>query len=316
MRRRDRRIAKLQRRLADRREELARDPSFQARLFAERRVRQHEVDLGTPSWSVISDGKFAVYDVVKSLGVEVPEQLGRWDDPADIPWDDLPDRVVVKAAFGSTSRGVFPLERRHDGWLVVTHDQTRTGAQLVAELTDGLEQGLYRGPFGAEEFLEDGVGDPLPIDLKVYAFHGEVPLVVVARTGRHGDLDDTRYRVVDARGRDLIDATTNPALNSETGVRPEGGLATVDLAITLPPRLDEVVGVASHLSLALGLPFARIDLYSLPRRIVFGEVTPRPGGRQWFGADLDARLGDAWERALARLAVQPAPSPRTTPRLG
>ena len=316
VRRRDQRIAELQRRLADRREELAHAPSFKTRLFAEHRVRQYEVDLGTPSPDVISEGKFAVYDEVASLGIDVPEQFGRWGSPTDIPWNELPDRVVVKSAFGSTSRGVLPVERLDGGWRIVTHDQIRTSSQLVAHLVDGVERGRIRGPFGAEELLDDRVGHLLPIDLKAYSFYGEVPLVVVGRTGRHGDLEHTRYRVVDGDGRDLIDTRSNPALATTTGARPQGGLAKIDLTVPVPPRLDEVVRVASRLSVELGLPFARIDLYSLPGRVVFGEVTPRPGGPQWFGADLDARLGDAWERATARRAVDLAPRPRTAPWLG
>lgn len=307
--RRERRIAELQARLAATHEENAHVPSFQGRLFAERRMRRHEHDVGVPSPSVISRGKFWVYDLVRSHGVDVPEQLGRWDDPADIPWDDLPDLVVVKSAFGSTSRGVLPLRRVDDGWQVVTHDSTMTSAQLVAGLTDRVTRGRIRGPFGAEEFLDGDEPGGLPIDLKAYAFYGEVPVIVVFRSGTHGTLDETRYRVVDPAGTDLIDAETNPALAAHTGVEPEAGLARIDLTIPTPEHLDRVVDIAARLSIAMRLPFARIDLYSLRGRVVFGEVTPRPGGRQWLGSELDWRLGDAWERAQARLTRDLAAAP-------
>ena len=50
------------------------------------------------------------------------------------------------------------------------------------------------------------------------------------------------------------------------------------------------------------LPFARIDLYDVPGRLVFGEVTPRPGAAASGSAPhLDVLMGAAWERAEARL---------------
>jgi hypothetical protein len=59
--------------------------------------------------------------------------------------------------------------------------------------------------------------------------------------------------------------------------------------------------VASRVSVAIRAPFSRIDLYDIHGRIVFGEVTPRPGGPQWLGEELDVTLGEAWERAQVRL---------------
>ena len=62
----------------------------------------------------------------------------------------------------------------------------------------------------------------------------------------------------------------------------------------------ETSETAERLSLAIRAPFSRLDFNNVGDRIVFGEVTPRPGGPQWFGPDLDAMLGDTWERAIVR----------------
>ena len=152
--------------------------------------------------------------------------------------------------------------------------------------------------------------------MKVYAFYGEVPLLQITRSDDHGNLDATRYRMVDAQGSDLIDADSHPALDPAIGVDPAHRLGRIDLAIPTPPNLDEVVATASRLSVAMRLPFARIDLYPLRDRVVFGEVTPRPGGRQWLGADLDTRLGESWERALARFANDVAAGMSPEPQHG
>jgi len=315
--RRDRRIATLQARLSAASEVAAKQPSFQGRLFAENRIRAYERETGTYPPSVISRGKFGVLQLVSSHGIEIPEQLGRWNDPEEIAWDELPERVVIKADRGSTGRGVLPLRRDGDGWQVITHRQVLTPEEVAAELRERVEQKLIKGPFAAEGFLDDGDdSEPLPCEVKAYAFYGEVPLLQITRSDDHGNLGATRYRIVDAQGIDLIDANTHPALNATVGVDPAHRLDRIDLAIPTPPRLDEVADTASRLSVAMRLPFARIDLYPLRDRVVFGEVTPRPGGRQWLGAELDAMLGEAWERALARFSHDVAAGMSPEPQHG
>ena len=319
--RRDRRLATLQARLSEASEISANRPSFQARLYAEGRIRAHEREAGRYAPSVISRGKFWVYQLVSSHGVEIPEQLGRWGAPEEIAWDDLPERVVIKADRGSTGRGVLPLRRVGTRWQVITHDTVLAAEQLAAELRTRVEQGRIKGPFGAEGFLEDGDdSEPLPCEVKAYSFYGEVPLLQITRSDEHANLDATRYRMVDAHGSDLINAETHPALDAAIGVDPAHRLDRIDLTLSLPSRLDEVADIASRLSVAMRLPFARIDLYPLQDRVVFGEVTPRPGFRQWLGVDLDTRLGEHWERAIARLGHDVAagmpPEPQRGPHGG
>jgi hypothetical protein len=90
----------------------------------------------------------------------------------------------------------------------------------------------------------------------------------------------------------------------------------VDQTIPVPTALDELCDSASRLSVAIRAPFSRIDMYRIGDRSVFGEVTPRPGGPQWFGRELDVRLGEAWERALIRLARDVAHGMSPEPEFG
>ena len=285
---RDRRIAKLTRRVAKlekSRQTMARKPSFQVRLNEEKRLRKLEVEIGAPSRSVIAGGKFYVYDLVRSHGIDIPEQMGRWEDPGDIPWDDLPDAVVIKSARGAASRGVLPLHRVDGGWRISTQDATLTGGQIVADLRSLVAAGSIQPPFGAEEFLDNGSGIP-PVDTKVYTFYGEAPVAVMRRVDEHGPDGSAQYRIVDAKGTDLIDTYYGQP---------------TDPTIPLPGALAELFEVAGRVSLAIRAPFARVDLYDIRGRIVFGEVTPRPGSPGWFGPELDITLGEAWERAQVRL---------------
>lgn len=303
--RRDERIARLQRRvkkLEKVREAMVTRPSYQVRVNEERRLRRLEEEIGAPSRSVIAGGKFHVYDLVSSHGIDVPEQLGRWDDPADIPWDDLPDAVVIKSAFGAASRGVLPLRRVDGGWRVATDDRTLRGTEIAADLASLLADGTIRPPLGAEEFLDDGSGST-PVDTKVYAFYGETPIALVRQVDRHGPGGSARFRVVDVHGTDQLDTYRGQP---------------TDPSIPLSAALGDIFDAARRVSLAIRAPFSRIDFYDIRGRIVFGEVTPRPGAAQWFGPDLDVRLGEAWERAQVRLwrdlANGMSPDPEWGPR--
>ncbi len=279
--RRDARIRALTKRL----DPPSAEPSFRAMVHSERRMAGLGRAGGT---SVIKGGKFHVYDIARSHGLDVPEQLGRWSDPREIPWDELPDLVVIKSKHGTGARGVVPLRRVEGGWQVVDGDgKTTTGADVANLLLARVDAGRITGPFAAEEFLdEDGTGSHAPTDVKIYAFYGSAPLALLRSVVRHGD-PRARIRVVDRDGHDLVGRYKGRPTDSTVGP---------------PAQLAEMFEIAERLSVAIRAPFSRIDLYGIGDRIVFGEVTPRPGGPQWFGRKLDRSLGDAWERAHVRLS--------------
>ena len=316
--RRDETIARLKRKVADLRADQAaldtdlkmrtawardvRQPSYQARLHIERRLRRLETELGMPSKSVIRHGKFHVYDLARSHGISPPVEYGRWEHPTAIPWADLPDLLVIKAAYGRSQRGVLPLRRAGLEWQIVTTDESWSAEQLTARLTTLVEDGDIGGPFVAEQFLdEDGTGTRLPTDVKVYAFYGEVPMVVLRRPGRRGEhVSLTPFRAVDAHGRDIVGLET-PSL--------------IDPALPVPALLAETVEAASRLSVAIRAPFSRLDFYCI-HDVIFGEVTPRPGGDGWHGPVVDQMLGEAWERAQVRLACDIAAGMSAEPEFG
>jgi hypothetical protein len=262
-------------------------PSFGARIQTERLKAQRGRPEDMPSTSIISEGKFANYELVRSHGFDVPQQFGRWERPEDIPWDDLPDRVVVKPARGSTARGVAPLIRVPGGWRVATYKDVVSTEQVVERLAELLDEERIAGPFGAEELLDGSNGpNTLPIDVKAYTFYGEVPLLLLCKRRRHGRPSRSQFRYIDPTGQDLAGiAERSPTAHT----------------IDPPANLDRVIEVASGLSLMFRAPFARIDLFAVGDRVVFGEVTPRPGGTEWFGPELDATLGATWDAAESRL---------------
>ena len=120
--------------------------------------------------------------------------VGLWDTPEDIPWDDLPDQVVLKSHTGASSRGVFPLRRIDGRWFVVTRPEPIEPAEVVEQLTALAREGRIDGPFFGQQLIGEGRDDALPTELRVYCFYGEVGVVNVRRATSHGDNAGTRAR--------------------------------------------------------------------------------------------------------------------------
>lgn len=226
------------------------------------------------------------YAVARSHGVATPRVLGVWDQVADIPWADLPERFVLKSDGGSTGRGVLPLERHGTGFRLV--DGTRElSAEEIVEHYARVGEGA-RPPYFAEELLP-GSGVPLPDDVKIYVFHGEVAYVMIRRMPVHADTAQGRVRMLTAEGDDL-------------GTVQRG--RTLDPTVPVPAQLALLVQTAVVLSLAVPLPYVRVDLYAVgDDGVVLGELTPLPGDSQIFTRTWDRRLGEMYDRAEARLQV-------------
>ena len=258
-------------------------PSFARYVYAERRINAHLGDRNFPGRPNQIARKLKSYSFAQSHGVRIPGLLGLWDEPEDIPWDTLPDRLVIKSHTGAASRGVFPLRRVDGRWFVVTRPEPVEPTQIVERLTALVSAGRIGGPFFAQELIGEGRDDTLPTEIRVFGFYGEVGVVNVRRTTRLGDDAGTRTR------RFLEDGRPGP-LHSRH-----------DEEISLPDVFEAAVDVGRRLSLHIPRAFVRVDLLDGGGEVVFGELTPRPGGPHYFGAEHDLLLGELWEKAQARV---------------
>ena len=257
-------------------------PSFRRYLYAERRIAGMMPRRGDRGQVVTR--KLKSYAFAQSHGVAIPRVFDVWDRLEDIEWDDLPAAVVLKSNGGSSAQGVVPLRRDGDRWRIVTREDVLAPAEIVERLRTRQDQGRIRRPFFAEELLSGVDDDSLPVDVKVYAFYGEVGLVLLRSVSAHGV--EQRFRVI------LPDGTDHGRACPED---------VYDATIPIPTNFTEVVRAAERLSLGVPLAFVRVDLYDIGGRIVFGEFTPRPGGTEDYGPELDAQLGRLCERAQSRL---------------
>jgi hypothetical protein len=257
-------------------------PSFRRLVHAERRIAAMIPNRGDRGHLVTR--KLKSYAFAQSHGVAIPRVFDVWNRLEDIAWDDLPAAVVMKSNGGAGARGVVPMRRQGDHWRIVTSEDAITPTQIVELLRAHLDRGRIRAPFFAEELLPGIDDDKLPVDAKVYAFYGEVGLVLLRSVAHHGRVK--RFRAILPDGTDF-------GRSCPTDV--------YDPTIPIPTNFTEVVRVAERLSLSVPRAFVRVDLYDVGERVVFGEFTPRPGGSEDYGPELDAQLGRLWERAHSRV---------------
>lgn len=287
--RRDAQIAKLKRTVANRTADLERSyskPSFRRLVYAERRLAAHMRGLGSRDRGQVVTRKLTSYSFAVSHGVDVPQVFAVWAKPEHIEWDDLPEEVVIKSNGGTASRGVMPLRRTSGGWTVVTTSNTISASEIVDLLRARAAEGLVHGPYFAEELLGRGVGNLLPVDVKIYAFYGEISHVLLRRVSVHGDSSATTFRVIYPDGTDA-----GPVIRGMTH----------DEGIPVPPNLDAMCDAAARLSLGIPRAHVRVDMYDIDGRVVFGEFTPRPGNPMDYEPVLDEAIGHYWERAHARV---------------
>lgn len=261
-------------------------PSFRRYVALDRRLADLGIRLEskTPRLAVLQ--KLYAQDIARACGVATPQVFATWATAEGISLGELPNEFVLKSAGGASSRGVLPLRRTTGGYELISHDTRLTEDDVREHFLDQTGSRRLRAPFFAEELLRGTTGDIIPLDIKVYAFYGEVGHVLLRRVVRHGDPESVTARYLDADGADLGPLTPD---------------RTIDASIPIPARLPDALDAARRLSVAVRLPFVRVDLYETERGTVFGELTPRPGGPQRYRREHDRLLGAMWEEAQARL---------------
>ncbi|WP_291042544.1 ATP-grasp fold amidoligase family protein [Herbiconiux sp.] len=225
----------------------------------------------------------------------LPQAFAVLDDPAELLRLELPERYVVKPTHGSGAAIVVSPEAPADAELpparwswVYRHVRPEAARrELLVGIAEHWATQLYgQGPnrewaYGrvppkviVEEMLE-GEGGGIPDDFKFFVFHGRC---------HHIQVDAGRF---EGRTQDFHRPDWEHLPLS-------GGPPWIDPPRPRPDRLDEMIAVAERLG--EGTDFVRVDLYLLPDRIVFGELTSYPAGGDspFEPASFDAEFGRPW----------------------
>jgi hypothetical protein len=216
-----------------------------------------------------------------------------------VDWAALPQEFVAKASHGSGAVVIvwegaplgsrLPANAGQVEWdrFAVRPDVTvrpRLAALIDRWMALDFEFGPGRLPEWAyrgvpprvivEELLLDADGG-VPRDYKFYVFDGSVQMFQVD-TARYGHHQREFFRS-DGSPLEVVGSVDRPTVSS-----------------ALPASLPRMLEIAAEL--ARGMDFLRVDLYDLPDRIVFGELTSTPGA----GAvplqprEFDRELGTYW----------------------
>jgi len=190
-------------------------------------------------------------------------------DPSKIPFDDLPQKFVVKTNHGSGSNLLVeqPVDRRTiveklKGWLGQNYYWTLREYQYFK----------IKPRILVEKFLETNGGWPL--DYRVWCFDGKPEVIQV------DNHDHNINPFYDLNWSRLALHYRDPGIKQE---------------IERPVNLGEMLSVAARLS--EGFDFVRVDIYSFDGKIYFGEMTfmPAAGSFRLMPEEWENRLGKKWK---------------------
>ena len=247
-----------------------RNPRTFNEKIAWRKLYQHN-----PLFPIFSDKVAVKAEIAKLTGAQhIIETLWVGNNPEDIPFDGLKPPYVIKVNH-SSSGNVF---------IRTAQDIKRD--KIVASMRQqlGFSHGhMYRewGYLGIPrkvmvERMVEMPGDAVPEDYKFYTYHGRVHFI-------HVDWD--RFR---GQKRNFYDREWNLLpVKLEFPPPTEPG--------SKPVNLGQMINLAEKIGAQFD--FVRVDLYSPPQGVLFGEVTFYPGAglRPFIPKDWDNKFGEPWK---------------------
>ena len=230
-----------------------------------------------PEYTQMVDKAEAKKYVANIIGEEhIIPTYAVYDTVDEIDFNVLPNQFVLKCTHDS-------------GGIVICHDKKNLDrAMAIKTLRDGLKKNYYNikreWPYKnvtpriiAEKYMcdEDKVLEVEQLrDYKIFCFNGEPKFI---------EVDYDRYvnhklNVYDLNWNFVDFYMTSP--NDE------------NVKIPRPQRLETMLEYARKLS--AGIPFLRVDLYSVGDMIYFGELTFHPGSGMidFHPQEYDLKLGD------------------------
>jgi hypothetical protein len=219
--------------------------------------------------------KCAVYDYVRARtgSAHLNRMLGVYQQISEIPWDDLPEKFVLKATHAS-------------GWNLIVPEKARLDRQKAMQTCQQWLETSYSARSREPVYKDippriicvEYLGDPDTelFDYKLYCFNGKVRLIHVD-TQRFTGHQRTFYTPDWER---LPFSYTYPVRSED---------------VPRPAALKAMIALAERL--AGTIPFVRVDFFYIHNQVIFGEMTFFPDGG--FGAftppEWDAIVGSYLE---------------------
>ena len=192
----------------------------------------------------------------KGYGEYLPKLLWHGSNPEEIPFDELPDKFIIKTTSGSGNN-------------IVCHDKSELNRADVCKKLRSMLKEKYLPCYGewhyekiksqiiVEELLSDGK-NVVPIDYKFFCFNnlnkGDVGCIAV---------DLGRY--VDHR-RNILDAEWNFDPNISFGFKRD-----LEAEVKKPEQYEKMKKIAKDL--AEPFPHCRVDFFVIGEKFYIGELT-------------------------------------------
>jgi len=208
-----------------------------------------------PFYHILAD-KYAVRDyVADKVGKQyLPELYGVYEKSSEIEWDKLPNKFVLKANHGSH----WNIVCRNKGNFDRIEARRKLDSWMKEDFYYKAREWQYKGipPKILCEELLVGDNELGLLDYKIWCFNGNPKFIeimdgpVKARNCAYFDLDWQKMSL-------------------------RIGYPLIKKEIPKPAALKEMLSIAE--SLSGKIPYVRVDLYCIEKRIVFGEMTLTPG---------------------------------------
>jgi hypothetical protein len=198
------------------------------------------------------------------------------DNPDTIPFDELPERFVVKPNHGSKMHWIIT------GGKEKLKDRIREKCRKWLHSNHGLydHQWAYRNikrKIIVEKLLltDDYY---LPMDYKLFCFHGK---------GRYFRISKNRFGKEDLNAYYDTEWNFLPVKNH--------GYAMMNKILPRPSNLEHIIELAEKL--AVNLDAVRVDLFCFDKKIYFGELTHyhASGLSRFEPVSFDFELGSYWK---------------------
>ena len=226
-----------------------------------------------PEYAIMADKIAAKKYVSEKIGVEyIIPTIEVYNSASEIPFEELPERYVIKCSHDSGS--VF----------ICNKDVGINSEEIKKAISKSLNTNFYwssrewvykniKPRVIIEEFITDKSGT-CPVDYKFFCFNGKMEVFKIDYnrfTKRAANYYDKDCNLLDF-GK--INSIPDPSIKLE-----------------LPENFEEMVAITEKLS--SGIPFLRVDLYSVNNHIYFGEMTFYPSsGIEPFTGNGDFIMGE------------------------
>jgi len=247
-----------------------RNPRTFNEKIAWRKLYQHN-----PLFPIFSDKVAVKAEIAKLIGEQyIIETLWVGDNPEDIPFDGLKPPYVIKVNHSS------------GGNIFIRTAQDIKRDKIVASMREQLgfsidhifrEWGYLGIPHKViVERMVEMSGDEVPEDYKFFTYHGRVHFIEVdcdRFRGHKTNLYDREWNLLPVKLK--YPPTSEP--------------------VSKPVRLGQMINLAEKTGAQFD--FVRVDLYSPPQGILFGETTFYPGAGlgHFCPRDWDLVFGEPWQ---------------------